>query len=56
MLAGGTTQSYIDTMNQAAGPVVLIAMYVGTIIVGSLSGWVGKKLLKKQFEKAGITA
>lgn len=56
MLANGTTQSYIDTMNQAAGPVVLIVMYAGTMIVGALSGLVGKKLLKKQFEKAGITA
>ena len=56
MLANGTTQSYIDTMNAAAEPCVLAAMYAGTLIVGCLSGWVGKKLLKKLFEKAGITA
>lgn len=56
MLANGTTQSYIDTMNQAAAPVVLITMYAGTIIVALLSGLGGKNLLKKQFEKAGITA
>lgn len=55
MLANGTTQSYIDTMNAAAGPAVLIGMYVGTFLVAGLSGLVGKKLLKKQFERAGIT-
>lgn len=56
MLANGTTQSYIDTMNAAASPMVLIGMYAGTFLVAGLSGLVGKKLLKKQFEKAGITA
>ena len=56
MLANGTTQSYIDTMNSVAGPAVIIGMYAGTFLVAFLSGWVGKKLLKKQFEKAGITA
>lgn len=56
MLANGTTQSYIDTMNAAAGPIVLLGMYVGTIVVGVLSGLVGKKLMKKQFDKAGITS
>lgn len=56
MLSNGTTQDYIDTMNAAASPFVVIMMYAATIIVGVLSGWVGKKLLKKQFEKAGITA
>ena len=30
--------------------------FVGTILVAGLSGLVGSKLLKKQFEKAGITA
>ncbi|MGL6201762.1 MAG: MptD family putative ECF transporter S component [Lachnospiraceae bacterium] len=56
MLANGTTQSYIDTMNAAANPAVLVVMFAGTIGVAILSGWVGRKLLKKQFEKAGITA
>lgn len=56
MLAGGTTQSYIDTMNSVANPAVLIGMYAGTFLVAGLSGLVGKRMLKKQFEKAGITA
>lgn len=56
MLSNGTTQSYIDTMNQTASPVNLIVMFAGTIIVGLLSAWAGKRLLKKQFERAGVTA
>ncbi|MCH3916012.1 MAG: MptD family putative ECF transporter S component [Spirochaetia bacterium] len=56
MMEGGTTQSYIETMNAMASPIVLIIMFVGTIAIASLSGLVGKKLLKKQFKKAGITA
>ena len=56
MLKNGTTQDYINTMNDAASAVVLIIMIVGTILVAGFSGLVGSKLLKKQFEKAGITA
>lgn len=56
MLSNGTTQSYIDIMNASTNPVILIVMFASTIIVAVLSGIVGKKLLKKQFEKAGITA
>ena len=43
-------------MNDTASVTVLIIMIVGTILVAGLSGLVGSKLLKKQFEKAGITA
>lgn len=56
MLKNGTTQDYIDAMQSAADWWVLILMYVGTIVVASISGYVGSKMLKKQFEKAGITA
>jgi energy-coupling factor transport system substrate-specific component len=55
MVSNGTSSSYIDTMNATASPIVLIIMFAGTIMVALLSGWAGKKLLKKQFEKAGIT-
>ncbi len=55
MLKNGTTQDYINTMNNTAGLSVLVIMIVGTILVAWLSGFVGSKLLKKQFEKAGIT-
>jgi energy-coupling factor transport system substrate-specific component len=55
MLKNGTTQDYINTMNNTADLSVLVIMIVGTILVAWLSGFVGSKLLKKQFEKAGIT-
>ena len=56
MLNNGTTQEYINTMQASANKWVLIIMIVGTILVSGISGLVGSKLLKKQFEKAGITA
>ena len=56
MLSNGTTQEYIDQMMTSAGWFVLITMLVGTVLVALLSALVGTRLLKKQFERAGITA
>lgn len=56
MLKNGTTQDYINAMNDTASWWILIIMIVGTVLVAWLSGFIGSKLLKKQFEKAGITA
>lgn len=56
MLEKGTPQEYLDTMQASAGWWVLVTMLVGTVLVSLLSGFVGSKLLKKQFEKADITA
>jgi energy-coupling factor transport system substrate-specific component len=56
MLKGGTDASYIETMNSVSHYGLLAVMIAGTIIVAVFSGWVGSRLLKKQFEKAGITA
>ena len=56
MLSNGTTQDYINAMDKAASWWVLVIMIVGTILVAGLSASLGSKLLKKQFEKAGITA
>lgn len=56
MLQNGTTQEYINAMNNAAAWWVLVIMIFGTALIAGLSGFVGSKLLKKQFEKAGITA
>ena len=36
--------------------VLLAVIVVGTLVIAAFSGWVGGKMLKKQFEKAGITA
>ena len=56
MLNNGTSQEYIDMMTASAPAGMLPVILLGTIILGIISGLVGKKLLKKQFEKAGITA
>ena len=56
MLGNGTEQSYIDTMQATANTGILIAMFVAVIITSAISAFVGCKMLKKQFEKAGITA
>lgn len=55
MIGNGTSQDYIDTMKNAATTQMLIIMYVGTLVIAFLSAFAGSKLLRKQFEKAGIT-
>ena len=55
MLGHGTEQTYIDTMRATGTPWVLIIMLVGTILAAAISAIVGCLMLKKQFEKAGIT-
>ena len=56
MTNGGTPTEYIETM-QASGPSWLLpVILIGTVVIGLFSGWLGSKLLKKQFEKAGVTA
>ena len=56
MLENGTEQSYIDTMSAYAPSWLLAVIMIGTLAIAAFSGWIGGKLLKKQFEKAGITA
>jgi energy-coupling factor transport system substrate-specific component len=56
MLKNGTEQSYIDTMNASAPSWLLAVIIFGTLLVAGFSAWVGGKMLRKQFEKAGITA
>ncbi|MDO4370314.1 MAG: MptD family putative ECF transporter S component [Clostridia bacterium] len=55
MLGNGTEQSYIDAMRSAGSSWVLIIMLAGTLLAAAISAFVGCKMLKKQFEKAGIT-
>ncbi|MEA4847269.1 MAG: MptD family putative ECF transporter S component [Clostridiaceae bacterium] len=52
----GTEQAYMDTMSATAQGWMLPAMIVGTLLLAWLGALLGKKLLKKQFERAGITA
>ena len=56
MLGNGTEQGYIDTMQATANTGILVAMFAAAIITSAISAFVGCKMLKKQFEKAGITA
>lgn len=56
MLENGTEQTYIDTMSASAPSWLLAVIIIGTLAIAAFSGWIGGKLLKKQFEKAGITA
>lgn len=55
MLGNGTEQSYIDTMRDTGTVWIMVIMLAGTILAAALSAFVGCKMLKKQFEKAGIT-
>lgn len=56
MLGNGTEQAYIDTMQATGNTGIMIAMFAAAIITAAISAFIGCKLLKKQFEKAGITA
>lgn len=55
MLGNGAEASYIDTMRATGTGWILAAMLTGTIIAAAVSAFIGCKMLKKQFEKAGIT-
>ena len=54
MIKQGTDISYIESMNAAAANWMIYVIVIGTFLVALLSAWIGMKLLKKQFEKAGI--
>ena len=56
MLEKGTPEEYLDRMTSAVNHRVFLTMLAGTVFVALLSGFVGSKLLKKHFTKAGITA
>ena len=55
MLGNGTEQSYIDTMRQTGSVWILMIMLAGTVLAATFSAFVGCKMLRRQFEKAGIT-
>ena len=55
MLGNGTEQSYIDTMRSTGTMWILVLMLAGTVLAAAVSAFAGCKMLKKQFEKAGIT-
>ena len=55
MLGNGTEQSYIDTMRNTGTVWIMIIMLAGTILAAAISAFVGCRMLRRQFEKAGIT-
>mgnify|MGYP004656448591 CR=1 FL=1 len=55
MLGNGTEQSYIDTMRNTGTVWIMAVMLIGTVLAAALSAFIGCKMLRKQFEKAGIT-
>ncbi|MHB9940455.1 hypothetical protein CF065_02140 [Clostridium sporogenes] len=48
--------AYFDTMVSTGQSWMLPAIIIGTIICAVISGLIGKKLLRKQFRKAGIVS
>ena len=42
-------------MRTAGTAWILVVMLAGTVLAAAVSAFVGCKMLKKQFEKAGIT-
>lgn len=56
MLSNGVSQSYVNTMAASAPGGMIPLVFIGTLVIAVISGLIGRRLLKKQFEKAGITA
>lgn len=56
LVGKGTEQAYMDTMSATAQDWMLPAMIAATLLFAWLGALFGRKLLKKQFEKAGVTA
>lgn len=56
MVDKGTSQEYVDIMVSSTPTGLLPVILIGTLLIAAISGFVGLKLLKKQFERAGITA
>lgn len=55
MLKKGTSSDYITTMQGASAGWMPAVILIGTFAGAALSTWVGSKMLRKQFDKAGIT-
>ena len=56
LVGKGAEQAYMDTMFSTATSWMLPAMLVATVACAVVSGLVGMRLLRRQFEKAGATA
>lgn len=47
-------QAYIEQMNDLLSPSVLGVFSASTLLFGLLGGWLGSRMLRKHFEKAGL--
>lgn len=56
LMSKGTEQAYVTTMGATAQGWMLPAMIVSIIVAALISTLVGRGMLKKHFEKAGMTA
>ncbi len=54
LMSKGTQQAYLDSMFQAAQDWILPGMIAGTIVAALIGAFIGNKLLKKHFERAGV--
>ena len=50
----GFGQEYIDTVTNLVQPWTFPVLLIAGFVAGVLGAWIGRKLLKKHFEKAGI--
>ncbi len=54
LVGKGTDPAYMETMIRTAQNWILPCMVIGTVVTALLGAYLGKRLLKKQFERAGI--
>lgn len=54
MVSQGFPSDYVETMNAVTPIWVLIVMIVATFLLAFVGGMIGKALMKKHFEKAGM--
>lgn len=54
MVSQGMPADYVDTLNAVTPAWLLFAMIIATFLLAFVGGLIGKKLLKKHFEKAGV--
>lgn len=45
---------WADAFNALFSPAVIILLIIGTVVVGMIGGWIGRRALSKHFERAGL--
>ena len=52
--AQGMGTDYLATLETAANPVMLVAMFVATFVAGLVGAYIARGMFKKHFTKAGL--